>query len=166
MFEILPSKPQPPWSLRWERGLPLPSEFTAVMTPSLHQRSPSRMHQWGFGLPAGGRVLSAGSRLWLYTVPFPHWEPWGLSPRRYPHGNGCQCPLCHGGLLPPALLHAGEAVTKLSAGTTWHGDASSLLTMSHVPSAHVHPLLPAPCQLCPWDCHPMQICPRFTPPAS
>lgn len=112
---------------------------------SLRQRWPLLSIPSG-ELQAGGALvcpLVAGS--WLQGAGY------SFTPSLFPTGNLGDRPLaarprgterrwllCHQGLLPPALLHGGEAVTKLSAGTAWHRDASSSLTMSHVPSARVH----------------------------
>lgn len=110
---------------------------------SLQQQWP-HLSMPGEDFQAGGalvRLLVAGS--WLQGAGY------GFTPSLFPAGNRGVCPPRHipwdwasvSALLwgfAAALLHAGEAVTKLSAGTAWHRDASSSLTMSHVPSAGMH----------------------------
>ena len=149
MCEALPSNPQPFCSGEWERGLPLPPEFTAAMTPSRcpRRRSPS---WWGLGLPAGGWVLALGSRLQLYPVPLPLREPWGPSLRCVPMGlsvggRSAMGVCCHP--LFPTQAKLFLSCLLAQPGTTllpprWRCPTS--------PRQACSTLLPTPCQLCPW----------------
>lgn len=94
---------------------PSAPQFTAAMTPA--------PHRWWRSAGWGGLALSAGAGSWLreqltaHTIPFPTALPGDHPPAAHPHGTESWWLLCHGGLLPAALLRAGEAVSELSAGT-------------------------------------------------